>query len=535
MKNLAYYIAEIKRQNPGISDKDATVFAKKIYEMDPASDFAGKRPKLDSTYKLFKANEKAKTVTTPAVTATPSPAPSTSTTKSPSDVNKNTTAFAPIASGIQEDFTQFGKSLVYNAGGTGQASLTPYVSGMATPEQQNPKPIVILPTADGRFYIVGDLDDYVKKSISRLPSGDIAKYKLKLKEYYPTQAAFERSYRGGPVTDQDLEFANAVKKALQEITVNNFFAGELIANKIEQDPAFLEKANSVGFYSFDSWIDARQLTPEPTSSRETTSGITSEVDALAEFRRTVQQYVGDFDLVNEYDALAKAYVELLNAEELKRKSTGISTTDALGQNRFSESYAITQLSELDRLEMRLKLITQGAKGTKGKEKGKIISTGIRDANAEDLQDAGGSIGDNYTKLKSYAFDYGVRLDDSQLKLKAAESLLPGGSIEEQRRTIQLASRAFYKPLAPYIEAGLKVSDIADQFKKIKINELELADGSVDIFDKDVQAAISGDKLWRPDEMIMSARLDPRWRQTKKANEGAAGLVDAVLKLWGQVG
>jgi hypothetical protein len=534
MKNLAYYIAEIKRQNPGISDKDATTFAKKIYKMDPASDFAGKRPKLDDTYKLFKANEKAKTITSTA-TASPSPAPSTSTTKSPSDVKENTTGFAPIASGIQEDFTQFGKSLVYNAGGTGQASLTPYVSGKETDVQGNPKPIVILPTTDGQFYIVGDLDNYVRESISRLPSGDIAKYKLKLKEYYPTTAAFERSYQGGPVTDQDLEFANAVKKALQEITVNNFFAGKLIADKIEQDPDFKQKANSFGFYSFDRWIESRQLTPEPTSSRESTSGITSEVDALAEFRRTVQQYVGDFDLVNEYDALAKAYVELLNAEELKRKSTGISTTDPLGNNRFSESYTVTQLSEVDRLEMRLKLITQGAKGTKGKAKGKIISTGIRDANAEDLQDAGGSIGDNYTKLKSYAFDYGVRIDDSQLKLKAAESLLPGGSIEEQRRTIQLASRAFYKPLAPYIEAGLKVSDIADQFRKIKRDELELADGSVDIFDKDVQAAISGDKLWRPDEMIMASRLDPKWRTTKKANEGAAGLVDAVLKLWGQVG
>ena len=134
MKNLAYYIAEIKRQNPDISDKDATVFAKKIYEMDPASDFAGKRPKLDSTYKLFKANEKAKTVTTPAVTATPSPAPSTTTTKSPSDVNPNKTKFNPIATGIQKNFLDFvNGALVYNAGGTGQAALEPYISGRSTP------------------------------------------------------------------------------------------------------------------------------------------------------------------------------------------------------------------------------------------------------------------------------------------------------------------------------------------------------------------------------------------------------------------
>jgi hypothetical protein len=39
-----------------------------------------------------------------------------------------------------------------------------------------------------------------------------------------------------------------------------------------------------------------------------------------------------------------------------------------------------------------------------------------------LQDAGGEIGDNYTKLKGYANSYGVRLTDEQLKNKGSRSI-----------------------------------------------------------------------------------------------------------------
>ena len=181
-------------------------------------------------------------------------------------------------------------------------------------------------------------------------------------------------------------------------------------------------------------------------------------------------------------------------------------------------------------EWRVEFITKGAI-----DKDKVISTGIRNVAPIDLQDAGGEIGDNYTKLKGYANSYGVRLTDEQLKTKAAEASLPGGSIEEQQKTIQLASRALYKSLAPFIEGGLKVGDIASQFMKTKTSELELSEGEVDIFDSDVQSALSGDKLPGSLDYLMQIRSDPRYRFTKKANEGAAGFLDTITRMWGKVG
>lgn len=517
-----------------MSDKDVKAIANKIYKMDPASDYSGKRPEQDPTYKLFKANEKA-TQTQGGTKPSPSASPTTTgTVPSSGSVNDPLTKpeFQPIGSGIQSDFKQFvDGTLEYNSGGTGSASLEPYVSGASKPNQPNPKPIVILPTADGRGFIVGDLDTYVSDYIKRIPKGDLSYYKTQLKDYFPNDAAFRRSLTSGPVTDKDIDFANAIKKAMQQITINNFYAGREVGQAILDKTIQPGAANSSSFYSFDSWVSRRVVTPEPTSASERSSGLTTRADALAEFRRTVQQYVGDFNLVDNYDALAEAYWEKLHAEELKRQSTSVSTVDPITGNRVSSSTAYAQLSQEDRLEMRLRFITKGALG----KKNQVISTGIRNATPAQLQDAGGLIGDNYTKLKGFAYEYGVPLDDNQIKTKAAESLLPGGSIDEQKRSIQLAARARYKSLAPYIEGGLKVADVAEQYRKLKTSELELADGAVDIFDPDVQAALSADKLISPNEYLMLVRQNPNYRFTKKANESAAGFLDTILKAWGFVG
>jgi hypothetical protein len=529
VKNLQYYIDEVKRQNPNFSDKEVNDIAQKLFEMDPESTYKGKRKDPDPTFNLFKANEKASS----AGKATPTPTPSPTATGKDKVIDSVTKPdFKSIGSGIQKDFKQFvDGTLVYNSGGTGSASLEPYISGMAAPNQPNPKPIVILPTADGRGFVVGDLDTYVSDYIKRIPKGDLNYYKTQLKDYFPSETAFRRSIASGPVTDKDIDFANALKRAMQQITINNFDAGQQVGQAIKDKVIQEGNANSAGFYSFDSWIRSRIVTPEPSSETSRTSGLTTKQDALAEFRRTTQEYVGDFDLVDNYDALANAYWEKLHAEELKRQSRSVSTVDPLTGNRVSSGTTYAQLTQEDRLEMRLNFLTKGAVN----KKDKIISTGIRQATPLQLQDAGGLIGDNYTKLKGYAYDYGVPLDENQLKVKAAESLLPGGSIEEQRRSIQLASRAKYKALSPYIEGGLKVSDIASQYRTLKAQELELADGMIDIFDADVQAAITGDKLLTPDEYTMELRKNPNWRFTKKANETAAGFLDAVLKTWGYVG
>ncbi len=206
--NLQYYIDEIRRQNPGLSDKDVNTYANKFYKMDPNSDYTGKRTKADPAFKLFNANAKAGTTAAANVTPTPTPTKDTKVIDPINDQN-----FTPIGSGIQTNFQQFvDGTLNRNAGGPGSISMEPFITGRSTPEQPNPKPIVILPTADGKQFIVGDLDQYVSDYIKRIPSGDAAYYKTQLKDYYTTTDAFQRSVRSGPISDKDEDFVKAIKK-----------------------------------------------------------------------------------------------------------------------------------------------------------------------------------------------------------------------------------------------------------------------------------------------------------------------------------
>lgn len=408
--------------------------------------------------------------------------------------------------------------------GDATVGTTPYVTARLKEYGEAPTSVVILPSGDGKgFKLIPTevLLDRVIKDIARDPA-NLKVWKTQLKDYYRSDDAFQRSLSGGPITDKDVDFIFALKSALGQISANNLSAGT--------ETALQGIFDSSNFYDVNSWVKSRMPLPGRQSSSTSTRNFTKKSDAIADFMREVQIQVGDPKLVDNVKDLAEAYWEKVQSEEMKRMGKSTSVYDPITGKTVSTSTGFAMPSEALLKEWRISFITKGAIS-----KDKVISTGIRNVKPIDLQDAGGDIGDNYTKLKGYAYEYGVRLSDDDLKTKAAEASLPGGSLEEQRRTIQLASRATYKALAPYIEGGLKVKDIANNFMKMKVDELELMDGAIDIFDTDVQAALTGDKLPGYNDYLMNIRANPNWRFTKKANESAAGFLDTLLKMWGKVG
>lgn len=408
--------------------------------------------------------------------------------------------------------------------GDAAVGMTPYVTAQIGPDKA-PTPVVILPSSDGKNFTVIPREVYLQTLITQIKSSpnNATYWKTQLQNYYRSQSAFQTSLRGGPVTDKDTEFFFALRRALGEVSANNFSTGaQNVRNGIK---------NTSGFYDINNWITSRTPVPGRQTQSTSTKNFTLKADAIADFMREVQLQVGDPKLVDNIKGLAEAYFDKVRSEEEKRMGQTTSVYDPITGTTISKSTGFQMPTEQQLKEWRIQFITKGAIGNKGN----AISFGIRNASASQLQDAGGLIGDTYTKLKGYSFDYGVRLTDEQLKTKAAEAVLPGGSIDEQKRSIQLASRALYKSLAPYIEGGLKVSDIANQFMKTKMEELELSEGAVDIFDADVQAALAADKLPSQIDYLMQVRSNPNWRFTKKANESAAGFVDTILKTWGFVG
>jgi hypothetical protein len=455
----------------------------------------------------------------------------------------NTNPIKPLPVGVIKDYNLFlDGSYVLNSGGTlGGVQQQPYVSAVPTGSNTQPKAVIILPKFDAQGvqtgFTITDIDKEVETIISKLPRANITFYKNQLKDLYPSVSDFKKSLTAGPVTDKDIGFQQAIKNSLLQASVDNFNTGIEIATGNKQ----------AKMYNFESYVQTRTPSALPTSQSQRTSGLTVKEDAYAEFDRTVKQYVGDPALVNEVKKLREEYWQRLHKSELARQSTGTSTTDIFG-NTIGRTIAYTQMSEQDRLDLRLGLVVNGATVTDPKTKEKVvISTGITQTSSEDLEEAGALIGASYGKLRAVAADYGIELTHTDLLNRSRKAVKPGGvttgispdamgtGLEQEANSIKQAAKIKFKTLAPYIDQGLKVTDIASNFQRIKENEYGLVGNSVNIYDPDVQNAISGDKIYSNNDFILGVRAKPEWRKTPKANEMAATFINRLLTTWGKVG
>jgi len=476
---------------------------------------------------------------------TPTPTPTTSVN---APGTGNTEPIQTLPTGVIKDYNKFldGSYALNSGGSAGGVQNQPYISARPTATNTQPKAVVVLPKfsegGDQVGFTVTDIDAEVQKIISSMPRASITYYKSQLKDLYPTVNGFKKSLTAGPVTDKDLDFQQAIKNALMQASVDNFNTGVEIAKDMVKD-----KKSSKKMYDFNSYVGSRTPMDLPTSESSRSSGLTVKEDAYAEFDRTVKQYVGDPALVNEVKKLREEYWQRLHKAELARQSTGTSTTDIFG-NRTSTTTAYTQMSDQDRLDLRLGLVVNGAVVTDPKTKLKtVISTGITQTAADDLEEAGALIGASYGKLRAVAADYGIELTHTDLLQRSRQAVKPGGvtsaispdamatGLEQEANSIKQAAKIKFKTLAPYIDQGLKVTDIASNFQRMKENEYGLVANSVNVYDQDVQNAISGDKIYSNNDFILGVRSKPEWRKTPKANEMAASFINTLLKTWGKVG
>jgi hypothetical protein len=462
----------------------------------------------------------------------PKPTPKATSTKSPApQVGAKVEGLEPAKIGSSIDWTQFtdGTLAPITVGPNG-TTIEPYISG-TKPTSTNPNPgqIAILPNATGDGFYTDSVDAVAAQSMLGINAGNIAAYKLKLAAYYPSQKEFKLSYATG---DKDVAFQRAIRRAINEASVANFGFGVTNANALKANP---NAPLPTALYSFDDYVLSRPTLPMSSSQSDRSSGLTTREDALAEFYRTVQSHVGDPSLVNNLPTLAEAYWNKLHATELNRRSTSTRTTDPFG-NSSSSSTQYVQLTELDRMEMRINFIVKGGSAKNPKTGKIVVSTGIQGVDYEKLQNTGGLIGDNYTKLLAHSYDMGVPINKEDLVRRASNALLPGGSADAQIKSMTQAAKIYYPTLAKAIEEGLKITDIAATFQRKKESELELMPNTVNIFDDNVQKALRNEKgPMDENDYIAGIRQDPNWKFTKKANEASAGFINTILKTWGKVG
>lgn len=455
----------------------------------------------------------------------------------------------PIPGGARNDWESFGNGqIMYNEGTSNSAGVNTeaYITLPQTGSEQPAVKMALIPSSSGSGFELIDLNTAATQFRNSIKQEDYEFYKKQLSAYYPGGAkgqAFQNSL-AQPIPENDLGFNEAIKKAINSVSLINFTIANKYAEELKQNP----NATPPQLQSYSYFVQTRNLLPGSTSQSQRVGSLTTEMDANAEFDRTVQQYVGDPDLVDKVDKLRKKYWNDLHNEELKRISTTTTVTDPFNQNSNTQGIGYAPLTEQDRIEMRLNLIVNGysEKNKTTKEK-TIISTGIRKTSQEDLIATGAVIGSAYGKLQEFASDYGIRLAPDELLTRVNRSLIPGGvtagispesintGITAEQNSIKQAAKIHYKTLAPYIDQGLKVSDITSNFQRIKEDEFGLGRNSIGVFDNDVIKAISGDNISSINDFILGVRSDPSWRKTPKANELAATFINTILKSWGKVG
>lgn len=498
---LSYYEEIAKFQYPNLTPAEQKAKAKEEYKRNPESDYTGTR-------------------------------------------TKNTTSnrqLVPIPTGPRTDWESFtnGKIMYVPATTNGGVTTEAYVALPGTDQKQPGVRVVLKPSADGKGFELQDADAAAKEFLKLIPKNDSSYLyvKQKLQQYYPggvNGAAYKKSLTQ-PIGESDIGFITAINNSLNEVSAINWTSALEFA-KIDPAQRATSNPNLLGY---DKFIETRQVLPPKTTESQRTSQLTTEMDANAEFNRTVQQYIGNPDLVDKVDVLRKAYWDRLHKEELRRVSVSTSVSDPITGTGSSTGFSYAPLTEQDRIEMRLGLIIKGDK--------KSNSVGIKNATQEQLEDEGALVGAAYGKLKEVAADYGVQLTHSDLLGRVYNSLKPGGvtagvspssmstGLEQEANSIKQAAKVHFKGLEKYIDQGLKVSDISSNFQRLKEREMGLTDNAVDIYDNDVQKAIGGADVSSVNDFILGVRSNPAWRKTPKANEMAAEFINTILKSWGKVG
>lgn len=500
---LSYYVTQV-RDNPAyknLNEKQIAAKAKALYEAAPNSE--------------FNLNKKGTNVL-PKIGDTISG-----------------TQLKPLNTAERSDWEAFTNGeIISTPASTNSAGVVTqaYITTEGAPLGSNGAPVASALLSSPKGFQLVDLNSAMRNYLVSISPGRMRLYKEKLAGYYPSKRAYENSikYPG----EKDTDFQTAIKNAISEVSVLNY---DEALNFARLKPAQRTTTNPY-LVSISSWIEGRIGDQPNSTSGSRESSLTTQLDAFNEFNRTVQLYVGDTTLVNGLEELRNKYWEDLHKEEMRRRSSSWSVFDPITNKETGGGTSYQQLDETSKLEMRLKLITLGNKPLK--------ATGISLTNQDDLQVAGGLIGDTYTKLSEHAYEYGLQISHDAMLKKVKESLLPGGTstgsdttdgLKQQKDTLVQLAKAKYKGLEKYIDSGLSVNDLASDFRKTKDEEMEFANGKTDIFDQDVQDAISGDSMLSKYDYLMNIRKNPDWRFTKKANEASAGFIDAILKTWGKVG
>lgn len=166
--------------------------------------------------------------------------------------------------------------------------------------------------------------------------------------------------------------------------------------------------------------------------------------------------------------------------------------------------------------------------------GKIAAPAAKGTEIESLLKGGGRIAEDIMDLKEYAAQNGYRMTDEEARSMVNQTLTKRGtSMDTLKTKIRGVSKSVYSNLE--LGEDIDVGDLGKQFARQKEEFLELAPGSVSIFDKDVQSALrnNGNKgVMDMGSYRIALKNNPAWSKTQNAREEASKFASTILESFG---
>lgn len=151
----------------------------------------------------------------------------------------------------------------------------------------------------------------------------------------------------------------------------------------------------------------------------------------------------------------------------------------------------------------------------------------------------GEAGQVVAQLREYAYQMGVPTKESWLQDAARKVVGSGEMVDSYKSYIRDLAKGLYSNWAKQITGGQTVIELASPYMQSMASILELPPGSITLNDRSIKNALqSKDKLTGQNrikpiwEFENELRNDPRWKQTKNAQDSTMQVAHQVLADFG---
>lgn len=153
----------------------------------------------------------------------------------------------------------------------------------------------------------------------------------------------------------------------------------------------------------------------------------------------------------------------------------------------------------------------------------------------------GEAGMHEYTMRQFAYANGIQLSDSAIKKQAQLVTRKLATTQDFQDQVRESAISMFPAYEQQLKAGVNMNEIADPYMQMMSEELELPYQSIDLTNTLIKSALNGsDSDGKPAGLTLTdfqsqLRADPRWKDTKNAQDGVMQVGLNVLREMGLVG